>query len=964
MRSGSRRRMIGHMDQSGRGLFGRERELAEADVALAAAADGTPQALLLGGDAGIGKTSFVGVVSARAAALGFSVLTGHCLDIETGEPLAPLREALRGALAGRRPETLPPVARRLEPYVSGAAKGVESGLVEALRLVVGELADEGPVLLVLEDMHWADASTRDIALALARTMVGPVLLLLTYRADDLVRRHPFRKTLVDVGRVVGAHRLDLAPLDRDGIAGIVARATGASEHSVVGTLLARSEGNPLYAEELLGQDLRGVPVGLNDLLLARVERLGGAARSLVRLASVNGSRVDTALLRRVSRLTDAEVDACVREAVDANVLRCTDDHVDFRHGLLREAVYDDLLPGERNRAHAELAIELATELAAMPPSGDAVGTLTRLAYHWDAANDQPQAFAARLRAGVALARRGHPEALAHLERALEMWDHVDDPALRDGLTKADVLCHLATAAKVVDGDEDRAVRFIREAIRQLDPDGDRLLASRVYVAYAELCHELADELGHREAVSRALELAEGAPSEELVHALMAMSTHHARHDELGPAAAELDRAVQVATEAGSAMVLAEAQVMQAGMSFDRGRLREAWSRLDGAAEAAERAGLTMLALETGALRAFSLLVVGRIEEGERLAAATRDRATALGLADAAAFAGEQLVELWANRGRFDDAELLLEEMRPSMRVHRWRSQRIWLLLARGDFAAAEPLENEQLAIWAEVVADPDGVTIQRMVELYAGLGRPEAALEAVAGYLATPKGDGNLVENAFAARGALTALALAARTGTPVPGELRDSCLAFLDETAAVIRDGDLRDSWPASDVRYALATAADLAGEPSIPRWREAVASASAYGVSHALSFGLGLAAALLAAGERDEARVLVLDVWQSARDLGARGVEAEAARLARRNRITLPEGGHRRDALAVLTEREREVLGVLATGATNRVIAERLFISEKTVSVHVTNILAKLGVPNRGAAAAVAREAAGSPI
>ena len=101
------------MDQ--RGLFGRERELAEADVALAAAAAGTPQALLVGGDAGIGKTSFVAAVSSRARDQAFTVLTGHCLDIETGDPLAPLREALRGALAGRRPETLPPVARRLEP---------------------------------------------------------------------------------------------------------------------------------------------------------------------------------------------------------------------------------------------------------------------------------------------------------------------------------------------------------------------------------------------------------------------------------------------------------------------------------------------------------------------------------------------------------------------------------------------------------------------------------------------------------------------------------------------------------------------------------------------------------------------------------------------------------------------------------------------------------------------------------
>ncbi len=139
------------MDQTTRGLFGRERELADANLALATAATGTPQALLVGGDAGIGKTSFVAAVSACATEQSFLVLTGHCLDIETGEPLAPMREALRGALMGRDPETLPPVARRLEPYLSGAAAGAESGLVEDLRLVVGELASERPVLLVLED---------------------------------------------------------------------------------------------------------------------------------------------------------------------------------------------------------------------------------------------------------------------------------------------------------------------------------------------------------------------------------------------------------------------------------------------------------------------------------------------------------------------------------------------------------------------------------------------------------------------------------------------------------------------------------------------------------------------------------------------------------------------------------------------------------------------------------------------
>jgi DNA-binding CsgD family transcriptional regulator/tetratricopeptide (TPR) repeat protein len=942
------------MDHPTAPLFGRDPDLAEAALALAAAAAGTPQALLVGGDAGIGKTTFAAAVTGLARDQGFLAMTGHCLDIESGEPLAPLREALRAAVSGRDRETLPPVTRRLAPYVTGDGVEPPSGLVEDLRLAVAELARERPVLLVLEDMHWADASTRDLALALARTMTGSVVVMITFRSDDLVRRHPLRKTLLDVGRVVGAHRIDLAPLDRSAIAGIVGRTTGSTDPSVVGALLARSEGNPLYAEELLGAGATGVPVALNDLLLARVDQLGATTRGLLRLASVNGSRLDLPLLRTVSDLGDGELDESLREAVDANVLRCTDDLVDFRHGLLREAVYDDLLPSERGRAHARLAEALA-EIA-----DQSVASLTRLAFHWDAANDQPQAFEARLRAGLALARQGHPEALAHLERALEMWDHVEDPERRQGLTKPDVLCQMAKAAKVADGHEDRAMRFMREALALLDPEQDRLRASRIYSTYAELCHELADAPGHAEAVRLALELAEGEPSEELARALIAMSGVHMRRDDLVAAADTVDRAVEVARATQLPQVLAEALVEQAWTAQSRGRLKEMWGLIDAAVDAAERAGLTTLALECRGLQAFTFLVVGRIEEGEALAARTRERAAALGLADAEAFAGEQLVELWTNQGRFDDAELLLEELRPGMKGSRWRSQRIWLLLARGDLAAALPLEEEQLAVWAEVAPDPDGFTVLRVARLFCGLDRVAEALELVTQHLATPKDNAAPEENGFATRAVVTVLSAGRRTGVEVSPELQAAWIGFVHRVAETILTGELRDSWPASDVRYALATAADLAGAPSVDLWREALDSARRYGASHALEFAIGLAASLLAEGQRDEARVLVLDTWQTARDLGARGVEASVERVARRNRIPLPDDRHRRDALAVLTAREREVLDVLATGATNRVIAERLFISEKTVSVHVTNILSKLGVPNRGAAAAIAREVA----
>ena len=384
-----RRGVGGTMHTPPGGLFGRDRELDEAERALSVAASGEPQALLVGGDAGIGKTAFVRAVSAHARGRGFTVLTGHCLDLDVGVPLQPVREALRAAVVDRAPEDLPPVTQRMAPFLRGASPAGEGSPIEELGLIVEELAGEHPLVIVLEDMHWADPSTQDFAVSLSRTMRRAVCLLLTFRTDELTRRHPFRRSLVEIGRSVGAHRVDLAPLGRDGIGGIVESCAGHRDSALVGSLLARSEGNPLYAEELLQAGTDSLPGPLNDLLLARVDALSAPARDLLRLASVNGSRLDPDLLGQVAGLDEGPLEACLREAIDANVVTATGDHLDFRHGLLREAVYDDLLPGERTRAHGLLA-------AALQQRGDDPGLaeLGLLAFHWYAAHDLPAAYAA------------------------------------------------------------------------------------------------------------------------------------------------------------------------------------------------------------------------------------------------------------------------------------------------------------------------------------------------------------------------------------------------------------------------------------------------------------------------------------------------------------------------------------------------------------------------------------------
>ena len=174
-----------------------------------------------------------------------------------------------------------------------------------------------------------------------------------------------------------------------------------------------------------------------------------------------------------------------------------------------------------------------------------------------------------------------------------------------------------------------------------------------------------------------------------------------------------------------------------------------------------------------------------------------------------------------------------------------------------------------------------------------------------------------------------------------------------------------LTDEWRPTyhGVQLALAEAyaARYAGEPAVDQFRAATALAEPFGAYFALEPRLNLATELLAHGGRDEGRELLVECWSAAHDMGAHDLERRALRLATRTRVPLPGSATREGPLSRLTPREREVLDLLATGATNKSIAETLFITEKTASVHVSNLLAKLGVTNRGEAAALARQLVG---
>lgn len=922
---------------TGHAIFGREAELAEVDTALDAVALGQPRALLIGGDAGIGKTTLAAAVAARAADRGFTVLTGQCLDIDSGVSFAAVREALR-------------------PHLPA---GADAAVLDDIRLAVCELAAQRPVLLLLEDLHWADRSTQELTVALARSVTGPVLLVLTYRGDELTRRHPFRKAQLEIARGVGAHRIDLEPLGRAGMAELVHQVTGTDDPGRVGAVLARSEGNPLYAEELLAARDDGVPASLAGLLLSRVDALTDTTRRLLRIASVNGLRIDPGAVVAMSGASEDDVETALREALDANVLAHRGEHLEFRHGLLQEAVYDDVLPGERARLHAALAAAIQAETT---DTADAV-TLGRLAHHWYVAHEHAEALAASARAGIAARRFGAPEAAIHLDRVLELWDQVPAPASVAGVDRADVLCWLSQLHRG-ENKEERSLRLIRQAIDELRPDSDPLLVSRVHATYGEFCHELDDFLGHREAVRVALDAAEGAPSEELARALLATAWVHSDSGAVRTSIPLLERALDVARSLDGP-TRAEAEILSflGTMLVELGEVTAGLARLEEAARVAEGQGLRALALEADGDRAFHLMMSGRTAQGHDLAAAVREQALALGLAQQAAFAGEQLVDQWRDAGRFDDADLLLEQIKTEDYAEwRWRCMRAEQLMARGDLEPAAVLERETIALLEEVASSGDPWHCVRQVDLFAALGDPDTVLASLARFFGdTPDADSPLTLS-LCARGGYAALTHARLAGRDVEAGLVDECVSRLARAVETMTDEGWR-TLQGAELHLAIALARDLSGDPATGEWRTAEESARPFGAYHVLRARLGLAAALLAEGERDEGRSLVTEVWQSARTLGARWFEQEAGRIARRNRVTLPGDDEQVSGpLTALTPREREVLDVLASGATNREIAQRLFISEKTVSVHVTNVLAKLGVTNRGAAAALARQLSGA--
>ncbi len=940
------------MNHPSRGLIGRHRELAEADLALAVAASGTPQVLLVGGDAGIGKTTLTVAIADHAYELGFTVLLGHCLDIDDGVALRPVREALRGVLRGRTDKELPHVTRRLAPYLRGDADDVT---IDELALVVEEGAGAGPLLLVLEDMHWADQSTVDLATAVARTGHGSMCLVLTYRSDEIPLGSPFRKAVVDLGRSPGTSRVDLVALGREEVAALATRRSGAVDPALIDVVFERSEGNPLYAEELIAAGIDDLPEALAALLLRRVDGLSEPTRLLLKLASVHGSTLSPRVLAQGLGLEALAVDAALREAIEGYVLERAGDQVRFRHGLIREAVYDDLMPGERTLCHTRVA-EAIERLTGDDPGMTELG---QLAFHWHAAHDVPRAFAAAVRAGTAARRHGLPEAIPFLTRALELFDRVP-PEDREP-AEADLVLQLALAHHENYGPA-RSRELMAQALDLVSDESDPLSAARVYTAYAQTWTEIEGGLTHKEALDRALSLLGDEPSAELASALTMQSFWFIRYEQWRAASMSAGEAVTIARALGLAEAEGEALYNVAWAAMALGDHVTSAEKFREGASLQHRGGAHALAYLAEAGQAEALLAAGDHESGMRIAESARDRALRDGFPYAAARIRLERVQGLLDLGRLTDADLELDALAAERSVpddsFDKLAPRIRLLLFRGDAATAEPLVRTVFDKMRSIAALPTNLAVLPFVQVLVATNQVDEAVATMREVLARFENADGPVSLGAHAYGAYHAIEAAHRRGLPDPTDLMEMADGALNRALRTVSPTGSRTRFGCL-IPQAHALRAELCGEPSTDLWRAAYDAAAHVGAGLALPVRLRLLRAMLAEGVRDEARTALSQVVNDARTTGMEGVLEDALKLARRHRIPVA-GDERPSILDILTTREREVLEVLVTGATNRAIADKLFISEKTVSVHVTNLLAKLRVTNRTEAAAVARDLA----
>jgi DNA-binding CsgD family transcriptional regulator/tetratricopeptide (TPR) repeat protein len=965
-------------------LIGRSAELTDLVTAVKAARDGASGAVIVGGDAGVGKTRLLGELMTEVAADSVLCLVGHCVDLgDTPPPYLPFTEAFT-RLAAERPdlgENLPsvfPALARLLPGGAGRSRvpddRVERGeLFDSVLGALAELAAEQPVVLLVEDIHWADQATRDLLGFLFTRLDGErVVVVASYRSDDLHRRHPLRRALAEWARLPAVTRVHLGPLGASDVRTMVRAMypVPMDEHDL-DSIVRRADGNAFFAEELVAaavqcSDAEHLPWQLADLLLVRLDRLSDDARQVVRLAAVAGRRVGHEMLEAVAGLPGGRLDEALRDAIDAHVLELTSSgrgYV-FRHALLAEAVYDDLLPGERGRLHAAYA-------AALIARDDAPAA--ELARHARASHDLSTAFAASIEAGdEAMSVAAPQEALQHYEAALELA-----PSVPESPEDLSTLTLAAVEAADAAGHTLRGLRLARRALSELPEDAPAV--RRATLLFALVTAALGNEIDAEAfaLTSEALHLVPESPPTAFRARLLAL---HARVAFIMGHEVDAERTAReaflVGDAAGCRSSTADARTTLAMLAQRTVDPDEAARLIETAVEQARAADDAPSELRSRFSLAGLWYEQCELQRAQEAFSVTHRRAVetgrtwdAFGLHSRAMTATLQYVQ-----GDWDGALRTLDTsgQHPTMIADAvFRSTAMGVRAGRGEHDALSVLD-ELRKYWQR----------EGRIGLYSGFGALEIYEQQGDAASALRLID-DLVESLgalwldpwFLARIQLSACGLAvlcaaastapesqheqlAADGARLLADGRTSADKGLPRGRALGREGR---AWQArleaegARLRWLTGQEPPPAAE-LVAAWEHSVAEFEYGQVVQQARSRARLAAALRATGRADEAAEQADLARTAARAMGATPLLAEIRALGTSPRRLVDD---ERSGLSALTDRERDVLAHLVEGRTNRQIAGTLYISEKTVSVHVSNILAKLGVRSRAEAAALARRA-----
>jgi DNA-binding CsgD family transcriptional regulator len=1024
-------------------FVGREAELAAIGELVERTRSGPSRALFVTGDAGVGKSTLL--AAALAQRPDATVIGTACPPASDAiAPMAPVAEILRAMVA-----SLPPAAATevvgadrddlsvLVPSLGGMPRADgelgRTRLLEAIRSTIERFAAlRPPTVIVIEDLHWADASTRDVLAFLAGTVRdAPVLLVGTSRSEDLPVGHPWAAMLRELSRSDRTTRIELLPFGRAEVAAFASASLGFEPGpAVVDALLERSDGNPLFAGELLAsgamEGRRSIPQTVAETMQGRIAGTTPDLQSLLRIAAVIGRSFDDRLMVAMLSSEPAALASGLREAVAQRFLVVREEHGEerfaFRHELLREVAYAQLVPLERRSIHAAVA----SVLAGLPAAGsDRVGRLAEIAHHWTAAGDAVRAVPALIDAGAAAESiYAFAEAFERYDTALRLWPQaaaaaavsteagqaprplgfqmetgarapapaVASPFAAERLAD---LCRRAAEVSLLTDHHERGLELARDVVD--DGSGDALLRALDLERVARLLRSAGDVDAALEPAAVAVSLVDGlAPSRQVARVLASQARGLVAAGRLADGRIAAERAIEIASAAGASAEAAEARSV---LGLSLAGLGELDAGLD-ALVAAREEGI-------GSARPSFIQprpsIIGTVIHGYADLADVLDRAGRSEDATAITREGAELARrmgvggTWGrvletheaagllHLGRWDEAEELSRRLLRSGAsggaAARLLVVRARLEIGRGWFedaathleaatiqlaehpdvqlAAAVHAARAELAAWRGQLADARSAVDEGLRRIHAHED-PVAALELCWLGLRVEAERASLA----GARKASAELAAAHEAAELLHAEAEALSSRFADRARAAPRE--VRGFGPLAAAEW---TRVGRASDPDA--WAAAADSWRALRDPALLAYARWREAEAVLEGrsERTRAEVALREAWALASSLAAAPLLREMEDLGRRSRFytatpdapaaAAPLNARQQDIARLgLSARELEVLALVAAGRTNRQIAEELFITEKTAGHHVSNVLGKMDATTRVEAAAMAHK------